>query len=859
MDDELAWFRAMPADQRSWVTLVAQAGIASLVEWCRNPGRPPRLTGEVFGAAPRELVRAVALKQTVDLIRVTVEVLEDHVDSVAEPGDEDALHLAVLQFSREVAFATAHVYASFAENRGAWDARLEALVVDALVRGERSEELSGRAAALGWAAMTPVVVLVGARPPGVEDPHAAVRRAARSMRSEVLVGRARRPARRRPRRAGGPGRGRRAGERRVRRRARWSIGPGRRRARPGRRVGRGRARRAARRAAPGPSAPRPVAADALLAERALAGDPLARAALHERVALPLQAAGGEVLETVRAVLSSGGNLEASARAIFVHPNTVRYRLKRAAELTGLSATDPARQLDPPGGARPRQLDRDRSPLTGPLPRVARELASGEGTGACGPHHETRPSRAPRRQCFVGILQRSPLCFRAAPHRTRHDHHWHGEGVLAVLAPGQGAQKPGMLTDWLELPGAESFFRWAGAIAGADLLTLGTDRRRRGDQGHRGHPAAGGRDEPVRRPRARRAARARGARERRRRHHRAQRRRADRGGAGRRADASRPRSRSTAVRGRAMAAACAQTPTGMSAVLGGDPDEVLAAIEKHGLTPANMNGAGQVVAAGSLDGLDGAQGRPAGQGADHAAVGRRRLPHRRTWPRRARSSRALVGGLQPGRPQPAAAVQRRRRRGDHRRRGAVPAGQPGHQPGALRLLPGHPARPRRHRGRRAAAGRRARRPGQARVEGRRTSRSWPSTAPRTSTAPASSSGAQRVSDPGYDWRLVVAPARGTVSPADARRGQPAPGRHAARRASAAAAPRSMSPPATPGYWPSGSSTTATSSTPVTRSPVSIRRSRNDCPSSCRPGRRAHASWASAPTGRAGGSPTTISPR
>jgi [acyl-carrier-protein] S-malonyltransferase len=66
---------------------------------------------------------------------------------------------------------------------------------------------------------------------------------------------------------------------------------------------------------------------------------------------------------------------------------------------------------------------------------------------------------------------------------------------------------------------------------------------------------------------------------------------------------------TAVRGRAMAAACAQTPTGMSAVLGGDPDEVLAAIEKHGLTPANMNGAGQVVAAGSLDGLEALKADP----------------------------------------------------------------------------------------------------------------------------------------------------------------------------------------------------------------------------------------------------------
>jgi DNA-binding PucR family transcriptional regulator len=94
------------------------------------------------------------------------------------------------------------------------------------------------------------------------------------------------------------------------------------------------------RAAPAwPEAPRPVSADDLLPERALDGDPAARAALSERVSLPLQAAGGEVLETVRVVLGTGGNLEASARALFVHTNTVRYRLKRAADLTGFSATD----------------------------------------------------------------------------------------------------------------------------------------------------------------------------------------------------------------------------------------------------------------------------------------------------------------------------------------------------------------------------------------------------------------------------------------------------------------------------------------------------------------------------------------
>jgi sugar diacid utilization regulator len=277
---------------------------------------------------------------------------------VAEPGDEDALHIAVLQFSREVAFATAHVYASFAENRGAWDARLEALVVDALVRGEHSDELSGRAAALGWARNTPVMVLVGATPHGVDDPHAAVRRTARSLRSEVLVGvHADQLV---------VVLGRDEGLDDVAERLSDEFGDGPVVAGP---VvdGLGHAGESAAAALAGlraagawPEAPRPVSADALLAERALDGDPLARAQLNDRVAVPLQAAGGEVLETVRAVLSSGGNLEASARTIFVHPNTVRYRLKRAADLTGLSATDPRGSWTLQVALALAELDSDRS-------------------------------------------------------------------------------------------------------------------------------------------------------------------------------------------------------------------------------------------------------------------------------------------------------------------------------------------------------------------------------------------------------------------------------------------------------------------------------------------------------------------
>ena len=168
-----------------------------------------------------------------------------------------------------------------------------------------------------------------------------------------------------------------------------------------------------------------------------------------------------MLETVRAVLNSGGNLEASARAIFVHPNTVRYRLKRAADVTGLSATDPR-------GSWTLQVALALA-RAGPGP-LALALSR---AGPCGLHHRTGPERAlpSRRFWRVPTKISRVLSCRSPPHAA--DDHWHGEEVLAVLAPGQGAQKPGMLTDWLDLPGAESFFRWAGAIADADLLTLGT--------------------------------------------------------------------------------------------------------------------------------------------------------------------------------------------------------------------------------------------------------------------------------------------------------------------------------------------------------------------------------------------------
>jgi len=77
----------------------------------------------------------------------------------------------------------------------------------------------------------------------------------------------------------------------------------------------------------------------LLPERALDGDESARRYLVEQVYEPMCTAGAPLLDTLTTYLEQGSSLEATARLMFVHPNTVRYRLRRVSELTGLSPTD----------------------------------------------------------------------------------------------------------------------------------------------------------------------------------------------------------------------------------------------------------------------------------------------------------------------------------------------------------------------------------------------------------------------------------------------------------------------------------------------------------------------------------------
>ena len=92
-------------------------------------------------------------------------------------------------------------------------------------------------------------------------------------------------------------------------------------------------------AAAWPAAPRPVAADALLPERALGGDRDAREALVT-ISRAVDDTDPTLTQTLSAFVECGGSLEATARALFVHPNTVRYRLRRVTDVTGLVARDP---------------------------------------------------------------------------------------------------------------------------------------------------------------------------------------------------------------------------------------------------------------------------------------------------------------------------------------------------------------------------------------------------------------------------------------------------------------------------------------------------------------------------------------
>jgi DNA-binding PucR family transcriptional regulator len=317
---------------------VAQSGISSFVAWYEDPKSQPWVAADVFGLAPRELLKSISLQQTLQLIRVVVQVVEERV-----VREDPKMREAVLLYSREIAFSAADVYARAAEARGLWDARLEALVVDSILSGEHTDDIASRVAALGWRATGAALVLIGNGDANLDTDQ--LRRVARKCDADVLIGI--------------------HGDRLI-----VVVG----------KVSKAAQERTAKSFdhivsllepffAPGALVVGPVVrdvsaadnsaraalsafavlrnasklnritqADDVLAERALAGDALAKQTLIDKIYRPLAESSSELLETLIVYLDCGRSLEATSKQLFVHANTVRYRLKRISEIIGWDAT-----------------------------------------------------------------------------------------------------------------------------------------------------------------------------------------------------------------------------------------------------------------------------------------------------------------------------------------------------------------------------------------------------------------------------------------------------------------------------------------------------------------------------------------
>ncbi|SPM42119.1 regulator of polyketide synthase expression, partial [Mycobacterium numidiamassiliense] len=349
MQERLPFFADLEASQRASVALVVQTAVVNFVEWMQDPHSNVSYTAKAFELVPQDLRQRIALRHTVDMVRVTMDFFEEVVPLLARSEEQlTALTVGILKYSRDLAFTAASAYADAAEARGTWDSRMEASVVDAVVRGDTGPELLSRAAALNWDTTAPATVVVGIPAPGPDGTNGqgGTERASQHVRDiathhgraaltdvhgtwlvaivsghlsptdkflgDLLGGFADGPV---------------------------VIGP----TAPMLTA----AYHSASEAISGMNAvagwhgaPRPVLARELLPERALMGDASAIVALHTDVMGPLADAGPTLVETLEAFLDSGGAIEACARKLFVHPNTVRYRLKRITDFTGRDPTQP---------------------------------------------------------------------------------------------------------------------------------------------------------------------------------------------------------------------------------------------------------------------------------------------------------------------------------------------------------------------------------------------------------------------------------------------------------------------------------------------------------------------------------------
>ena len=330
LDENLDWFREMPQTRQQSVMTVVKNGLSFFKLLLENQADSTLLASQAFESAPKELLRSVSLQETLQVTREIAAELQITLGS-----DYQQL---IDAFAKETSFAAADIYARASRSRTIWDDRLEALIIDAVIAGESDAEVASRASALGWRGDGAIAVMVGAIQGEVDFDQ--YRRLARKKEADVLIGR---QGNNLILIAGFRVQDRATGENFFDLAGDFATV-----AKPGPIVMGPRvesinlARRSARAAFGAMKVlrgqelgRRAVRSREYLAERAVIGEIEAQRALIREVYQTLQNENPQLLETLQVFFESNGSIEKTAEELFVHANTVRYRLGAIHKRLGL--------------------------------------------------------------------------------------------------------------------------------------------------------------------------------------------------------------------------------------------------------------------------------------------------------------------------------------------------------------------------------------------------------------------------------------------------------------------------------------------------------------------------------------------
>lgn len=359
LSNDLDWYSNLSATDKNLLTLIIRTAVADFIAWMKQYRKSPDATigprpstDHIFFVAPLEFTKAISLHQALEVTRFIVDILERNVEDFAEQGEEQEIRNAMLYYAREVAFSAASVYATSAEARGYWDARIETLTIEDLIDGVTDHQVVARMSMLGWPVDYHCFAVIGRLLDTTEMGSGIAQRRMRSLirshgaecmmssHDEMLITLVD------PRGHGSP-------EELCEPLLRYfdegpvCLGPLRTHI-----DGASQTIRAALNTVAATPAlvgmdmahgiPRPLRADDALPERALFGDNEARDELYSSIYQTLRGddSSNPLLTTLKTFLLTGSSLEITARELNVHPNTVRYRLKRSIEITGWDPMDP---------------------------------------------------------------------------------------------------------------------------------------------------------------------------------------------------------------------------------------------------------------------------------------------------------------------------------------------------------------------------------------------------------------------------------------------------------------------------------------------------------------------------------------